>query len=214
MRVLPACTAKWRCAHPHAWVFVAVQFHVCKTLPASPQQTMEPPSPAQMSVSLILRAPQQRGSHFHVTGEAREFESPDSSCNFTLPLSQFPNASLGDPSIIPQRCTKDEMCPASAHTAGKSDASRGWTGSRAVSRRTHPVGSGIAERAASHSMHLVGSECMCLCACVFLLRVCSLRRLYTDMHLLPCLEQRQLPLPFISSQHKPGMKYLSQCKST
>lgn len=74
------------------------------------------------------------------------------------------------------------------------------------------MGSGIAERAALHSMRLGGSARMCLCARVFLLRVCSLSRLYTDMHLLPCLEQRQLPLPFISSQHKLGMKYLSQCK--
>lgn len=55
---------------------------------------------------------------------------------------------------------------------------------------------------------------MCLCARVFVLRVCSPSRLYTDMHLLPCLEQRQLPLPFTASRHKPGMKHLSlQCKS-
>lgn len=55
---------------------------------------------------------------------------------------------------------------------------------------------------------------MCLCAHVFVLRVCSPSRLYTDMHLLPCLEQRQLPLPFTASRHKPGMKHLSpQCKS-
>lgn len=55
---------------------------------------------------------------------------------------------------------------------------------------------------------------MCLCAHVFLLCVCSPSRLYTDMHLLPCLEQRQLPLPFTDSRHKPDMKYLFQCKST
>lgn len=55
---------------------------------------------------------------------------------------------------------------------------------------------------------------MCLCACVFVLRVCSPSRLHTDMHLLPCLEQRQLPLLFTPSRHKPGMKHLSpQCKS-
>lgn len=55
---------------------------------------------------------------------------------------------------------------------------------------------------------------MCLCARVFVLRVCSPSRLYTDMHLLPRLEQRQLPLPFTPSRHKPGMKHLSpQCKS-
>lgn len=46
---------------------------------------------------------------------------------------------------------------------------------------------------------------MCLCARVFVLRVCSPSRLYTDMHLLPCLEQRQFPLPFTPSRHKPGM---------
>lgn len=55
---------------------------------------------------------------------------------------------------------------------------------------------------------------MCSCARVFVLRVCSPSRLHTDMHLLPCLEQRQLPLPFTASRHKPGMKHLSpQCKS-
>lgn len=55
---------------------------------------------------------------------------------------------------------------------------------------------------------------MCLCARVFSLRVCSPSWLYTDIHLLSCLEQRQLPLPFTDSRHKPDMKYLSQCKST
>lgn len=55
---------------------------------------------------------------------------------------------------------------------------------------------------------------MCLHARVFVLCVCSPSRLYTDMHLLPCLEQRQLPLPFTPSRHKPDMKHLPpQCKS-
>lgn len=52
---------------------------------------------------------QQRDSHFLGTIEARETWSPDSNCNFHLPLPHFLHSSLEDPFIIPQRCNKDEM---------------------------------------------------------------------------------------------------------
>ena len=77
------------------------------------------------------------------------------------------------------------------------------------------MGSAIAEKKGWFAQLAPGRGCahVLVCTCVFAACVCSPSWLYTDMHLLPCLEQRQLPLPFTDSQHKPDMKYLPQCKS-
>lgn len=83
----------------------------------------------------------------------------------------------------------------SLQAANKGDASREADGSRVVARRTYPSGKGTAEKKGCFLQCLAGRMCMCLHARVFVLCVCSPSRLNTDMHLLPCLEQRQLPLP-------------------
>lgn len=102
-----ACTPTCMGAHGCA------QAQVCKTLRASPQHSLVSPLFAQLSDSLISRdfqdPQQQRDSHFLGTIEAKETWSPDSNCNFNLPLPHFLRSSLEDPVIIPQRCTKDEM---------------------------------------------------------------------------------------------------------
>lgn len=170
--------------HTHGWLRTAPR--PCQTLPA-----VLPKRPAPRGLPGALAA---EGRHTPGAMETREIRAPDRSCNFTLPLGRPPSARLGTPGLIPQGCTEDGMRVAASCQQRGCQQRTGCEQPRGLVQ----LGTGRAEKKGCFVQPVPGRgrARVLACTCVFVLRVCSPSRLSPDMHLLPLLEQRQLPLPF------------------